>query len=76
MEHYRTLFNTTLDYLYSVVKQMDSNDDVIKSVSLRRKYLYVAKQLLDINEMINREILRASERTQKQLEDITGAVKM
>jgi hypothetical protein len=76
MEHYKTLFNARLDYLYSIVNQLNNNDDVIKIVSLRKEYLYVAKQLLDINEMISREIVRAMERTHRQLEYIAGEVRI
>ncbi len=73
MEQYRTLFNTRLDYLYTIVNQMNSEDTLAKAKSLRKEYLYVITQLLDINEMINRELKRVSERTKKQLDDLSGS---
>jgi hypothetical protein len=73
MEQYRTLFNTRLDYLYTIVNQMNSEDTLTEAKSLRKEYLYVITQLLDINEMINRELKRVSERTKKQLDNLSGS---
>jgi hypothetical protein len=52
---------------------MNSEDTLAKAKSLRKEYLYVITQLLDINEMINRELKRVSERTKKQLDDLSGS---